>query len=136
MPVYLLHLLAVIFSVLPVLILSAVAWVIFSVLPVVLVFLLAVAWVIFSVLPVVFLVVVAWVIFSVLPVVFLLAVAKVIFSVLPVVFRPATLQQMDQYLTPICHLLPQSSVTGNWILRIVFCPMPCSSAALSLPLAF
>ena len=188
MPVRLLYLLAMIFSVLPVvlLFLSAVAWVIFSVLPVVLlflaavagvifpvlpvvlVFLAAVAWVIFFVLPVVlvflaavagvifpvlpvvlvFLAVVAWVIFFVLPVVllFLAAVAWVIFSVLPVVFvaavawvifsallLPAALQQMDLYFTPMCHLLPQSSITWNWILRIVFCPMPCSSATLSVP---
>ena len=144
MAVRLLHLLAVvhvsavlawvIFSVLPVVFLLAVAWVIFSSLPVV--FLPAVAWVIFSALPVVFLLAVAWVIFSVLPVVSLLVVAWVIFSVPPVVFLLATLQRMDLYLTPMCYLLPQSSVTGNWILQVVFCAMPCSSAALSVHLAF
>ena len=82
MPVHLLHLLAVIFSTLPVLFLSAVAWVIFSALPVAAVFLAAVAWVIFSVgvalMPVCLLHLLA-VIFSVLPVLFLSAVAWVIF---------------------------------------------------------
>ena len=73
------------------------------------------------------------VIFSALPVVFLAAVAWVMTSALPVVILAPTLQQMDLYLTPMCHLLPQSSITGNWILQIVFCPMPCSSAALSVP---
>ena len=92
MPVRLLYLLVMIFSVLPVVLvfLMVVACVIFPVLPVVLVFLAAVAGVISPVLPLVlvFLAAVAWVIFSPLPVVllFLAAVAWVIFSPLPAVF--------------------------------------------------
>ena len=149
MPVRLLHLLAVIFSVPPV-VLSAVAWVIFRVLPVVLVFLAAVAGVISPVLPLVlvfvaavacvnfspllaiFVAAVAWVIFSVLFLPAALHVAVVAWVIFSVLFLPAALQQMDLYLTPMCHLLPPSSVSGNFILRIVFCPMPCPSATLSV----
>ena len=166
MPVRLLHLLAMIFSALPV-VLSAVACVIFHVLPVVLVFLVAVAgvispvlsvvlvflvavacvnfsprpvvllllpvavtWLIFSPLPAVFVAVVAWVIFSVLFLSAALHVAAVAWVIFSVLFLPAALQRMDLYLTPMFHLLPQSSVTRNSILRIVFCPMPCPSATL------
>ena len=75
-----------------------------------------VAWVVFSMMPVAFLPVVAWVVFSMMPVVFLPAVASVVFSVLSVLFLLVTLQRMDLYLTPMFHLLRQSSITWNWIL--------------------
>ena len=103
----------------------------FSLLPLVLLLPGVVAWLIFSRLPPVIVAAVACVIFSVEFLLPALHVAAVPWLIVSVLFLLAARQRMDLYLTQMFHL-PQSSFTGNSILRIVFCPMPCPSATLSV----
>ena len=84
-------------------------------------------------LPPVIVAAVACVIFSVQFLLLALHVVAVHWLIVSVLFLPAARQQMDLYLTQMFYL-PQSSIAGNLILRIVFCPMPCPSTTLPVKL--